>query len=97
MAVGALTKSCTKMLDCTSTGDTSTLDALPDVTCWQGSHLPLAALGGAGLIVYCVLVPLKLYKTLVENAADGQWSDHELEAHAWLLLKVRSPAEQKRP
>ena len=89
MAVGALTKSCTKMLDCTSTGDTSTLDALPDVTCWQGSHLPLAALGGAGLIVYCVLVPLKLYMTLRGHAADGEWSDQELEAHAWLLLKVR--------
>ena len=97
MSVGALTKSCTKMLDCTSSGDTMTLDALPDVTCWEGDHLPMAALGGVGLIVYCLLVPLKLYTTLRERAADGQWSDQELEAHAWLLLKVRSaPTHTKR-
>jgi hypothetical protein len=91
MAVGALTKSCAKMLDCTkSTGDAFTLDALPGVTCWEGEHLPMAVLGAAGLFIYCVMVPLKLYCTLRRNAADGQWSNEELEAHAWLLLKVRS-------
>ena len=56
-----------------------------------------AALGGVGLIVYCLLVPGKLYTTLKVNAADGQWSDQELEAHAWLLLKVRSPPTRTQP
>ena len=51
MAVGALTKSCAKMLDCTkSTDDTFTLDALPGVTCWEGEHLPMAALGAVHLL-----------------------------------------------
>ena len=53
--------------------------------------MPMAALGAVGLLVYCVLTPLKLYHTLKSNAADGQWSNEELEAHAWLLLKVRPP------
>ena len=97
MAVGALAKSCAKMLDCTSqqtsiSGEAATLDALPEMACWEGDHIPMAALGAVGLLVYCVLTPLKLYHTLKSNAADGQWSNDELEAHAWLLLKVRPPS-----
>ena len=49
MAVGALTKSCAKMLDCTGNPDgTSTLDTLPDMLCWEGNHLVYAGLGAAG-------------------------------------------------
>jgi hypothetical protein len=101
MAVGALAKSCAKMLDCTSqqtsiSGEAATLDALPEMACWEGDHIPMAALGAVGLLVYCVLAPLKLYHTLKSNAADGQWSNEELEAHAWLLLKVRPPSSRFR-
>ena len=44
MAVGALVKSCAKMLDCTEQLDgTSTLDVLPDTVCWHGFHAKLLA------------------------------------------------------
>ena len=61
MSVGALVKSCAKMLDCTQQPDGSyTLDALPDLVCWEGNHMTLASAGAIGLVVYCVLVPLTL-------------------------------------
>ena len=92
MAVGALVKSCAKMLDCTEQLDgTSTLDVLPDTVCWHGFHAELLApLGGFGLIFYAVLVPLKLFLHLLDSAKDGEWSEDELEKHAWLILKVRN-------
>ena len=92
MAVGALVKSCAKMLDCTEQPDgTSTLDVLPDTVCWQGVHAELLApLGAVGLIFYAVLVPLKLFLHLLDSAKDGEWSEDELEKHAWLILKVRN-------
>ncbi len=93
ISVGALVKSCAKMLDCTQQPDGSyTLDALPDMECWDGQHSKLLAPAGAiGLVFYCVLVPLKLFCTLRRSAKDGAWTPDELEKHAWLLLKVRSP------
>jgi len=92
MAVGALVKSCAKMLDCTEQPDgTSTLDVLPDTVCWQGFHAELLApLGGFGLIFYGAVVPLKLFMSLRGSAKDGEWSADELEKHAWLILKVRN-------
>ena len=91
MAVGALVKSCAKMLDCTEQPDgTSTMDVLPDTVCWTGIHGGLLGpLGALGLIFYCVLVPLKLFMSLRSSAKDGEWSEDELEKHAWLILKVR--------
>ena len=93
MSVGALVKSCAKMLDCTQQPDGSyTLDALPDVACWDaddGGHLFFfAPMGVIGLVIYCVLVPLKLFCALRRSAADGYWSPEELEKGAWLILKV---------
>ena len=92
MAVGALVKSCAKMLDCTEQLDgTSTLDVLPDTVCWTGIHGGLLGpLGALGLIFYCVLVPLKLFMSLRSSAKDGEWSEDELEKHAWLILNVRN-------
>ena len=92
MAVGALVKSCAKMLDCTAQTDgTATLDVLPDTVCWQDFHATvLAPLGTAGLLVYGVLVPLKLFLSLHSSAKDGNWSEDEYEKHAWLILKVQS-------
>jgi len=94
MAVGALVKSCAKMLDCTEQPDgTSTLDVLPDTVCWQGVHAELLApLGAVGLIFYAVLVPLKLFVSLRDSAKDRKWTEDELEKHAWLILKVRGRA-----
>ena len=96
MSVGALVKSCAKMLDCTQQPDGSyTLDALPDMVCWEGhrhldrSHPFFASLGAIGLVFYCVLVPLKLFCALRRSAADGHWAPEELEKSAWLILKVR--------
>ena len=63
---------------------------MPDMICWEGKHVSFAALGVAGLLFYCVLVPVKLYHTVKRSAADGEWSEQELESHAWLLLKVRA-------
>ena len=78
------------MVDCTSQPDgTATLDVLPDIVCWEGGHTKLAFLGLAGLLVYCVLVPLKLFCSLRSSAADGVWTDEELEKGAWMILKVR--------
>ena len=90
ISVGALVKSCAKMLDCTQQPDgASTLDVLPGTVCWTGVHLELLApLGAAGLIFYAVLVPLKLFMSLRNSAKDGEWSEDELEKHAWLILKV---------
>eukprot|EP01045_Picozoa_sp_COSAG04_P034757 COSAG04_NODE_7746_length_1073_cov_2.365188_1_plen_124_part_10 len=81
MSVGALVKSCAKMLDCTEQPDGSyTLDALPDMECWDGDHLEIFAPAGAiGLVFYCVLVPLKLFWALRGSAKDGQWTPDELE------------------
>ena len=98
ISVGALVKSCAKMLDCTQQPDGSyTLDALPDLVCWDGTDLDAdpqiwmpASAGAIGLVFYCVLVPLKLFWDLWRSAADGHWAPDELEKHAWLLLKVRS-------
>ena len=95
MSVGALVKSCAKMLDCTQQPDGSyTLDAMPDIPCWEHSawiHLyGLAPAGAVGLVFYCVLVPLTLFCALHRSAADGHWTPDELEKHAWLLLKVRA-------
>ena len=91
MAVGALVKSCAKMLDCTQQPDQSyTLDVLPDTVCWEGVHAELLApLGAVGLLVYVILVPLRLFMSLWASAKDGEWSEDELEKHAWLILKVR--------
>ena len=92
MSVGALVKSCAKMLDCTEQPDgTSTMDVLPDTVCWTGIHAELLApLGGFGLIFYGAIVPLKLFMSLRRSAKDGEWSEDELEKHAWLILKVRN-------
>ena len=80
MSVGALVKSCAKTLDCTQQPDGSyTLDALPDTVCWEGNHMVLASAGAIGLVVYCVLVPLKLFCALHRSAADGHWAPDELE------------------
>lgn len=80
-----------QMIDCTQQPDDShTLDAMPDMICWEGKHNSFAALGVAGLLFYCVLVPAKLLHTVKGSAADGEWSEQELESHAWLLLKVRA-------
>ena len=79
------------MIDCTLQPDgTRALDAMPDMVCWEGKRLSFAALGAAGLLFYCVLVPAKLYHTVKGAAADGEWSEQELESHGWLLLKVRA-------
>ena len=63
MSVGALVKSCAKMLDCTEQLDgTYTLDALPDTVCWnfdefsvlrllQNPHILLALAGAIGLVL----------------------------------------------
>ena len=92
MSVGALVKSCAKMLDCTQQPDGSyTLDAVPDLACWGGNHTGLASAGAIMLVFYCVVVPLKLFCALHRSAVDGHWSPDELEKHAWLLLKVRCP------
>lgn len=81
------------MLDCTTQSDgTHALDGLPNMQCWTGNHLWFAMLGATGLLIYAVLIPLKLFLTVRDNAADGKWEEHELEAHAWLLLKVKAPA-----
>ena len=91
MAVGSLVKSCAKVIDCTShQGGLAppTLDALPDMTCWEGSHWALASLGLVGLLVYCVVVPVKLFSNLRASAADGEFSDDELQKGGWLILKV---------
>ena len=77
------------MLDCTSNLDgTITLDTMPDMICWEGDHFVFAALGAAGLLFYSVLVPCKLFLTVKSSAADGEWTEQELESHGWLLLKV---------
>jgi hypothetical protein len=77
------------MLDCTGNPDgTSTLDTLPDMLCWEGNHSIFAAMGTAGLLFYSVLVPAKLFLTVKGSAADGEWTEEELESHGWLLLKV---------
>ena len=77
------------MLDCTDNPDgTSTLDTLPDMICWEGNHSLFAAMGAAGLLLYSVLVPAKLFITVTGSAADGKWTEQELESHGWLLLKV---------
>ena len=90
ITVASLVKSCATMVDCTSQPDgTATLDVLPDIVCWEGGHTKLAFLGLAGLLIYCVLVPLKLFCSLRSSAADGIWSDDELEKGAWMILKVR--------
>jgi hypothetical protein len=81
--------SCLQMLDCTDNPDgTSTLDTLPDMICWEGNHSLFAAMGAAGLLLYSVLVPRKLFLTVKGSAADGKWTEQELESHGWLLLKV---------
>ena len=77
------------MLDCTRAPDaTSTLDTMPDMICWEGDHSVFAAMGAAGLLFYTVLVPGKLFLTVRGSAADGEWTNEELESHGWLLLKV---------
>ena len=77
------------MLDCTTNPDgTITLDTMPDMICWEGDHFVFAALGAAGLLFYSVLVPRKLFLTVKSSAADGEWTEQELESHGWLLLKV---------
>ena len=91
MAIGALVKSCAKMLDCSIQPDgTASLDVLPDMVCWQGFHLVLAALGALGLLYYIVLIPWQLFLTLRSSAKDRKWTEDELEKHAWLILKVRN-------
>ena len=55
-----------------------------------------AALGAGGLLFYSVLVPAKLFLTVKGSAADGEWTEEELESHGWLLLKV-STAQSSRP
>ena len=88
------------MLDCTSNPDgTITLDTMPDMICWEGNHLVFAALGAAVLLLYTVLVPAILFITLTGSAADGKWTEQELESHGWLLLKVstRSLTRVNRP
>ena len=78
-----------QMLDCTSNPDgTITLDTMPDMICWEGDHFVFAALGAAMLLFYSVLVPAKLFHTVKSSAADGKWTEEELESHGWLLLKV---------
>ena len=77
------------MLDCTTNPDgTITLDTMPDMICWEGDHFVFAALGAAMLLFYSVLVPSKLLLTVKSSAADGEWTEQELESHGWLLLKV---------
>ena len=91
MAVGALIKSCAKMIDCTwlEVDGTYRLDSLPDTVCLHGFHRTMATLGVLGLVFYCVVVPYMLYLPLKRCAADGYWTQQELESHAWLILKVR--------
>ena len=92
LAIGALVNSCAKMLDCTLQPDgTYTLDAQPELTCWEDDqpHVLLAPLGAIGLVIYCVVVPFKLFCTLRRSAKDGHWSMEEMEKHAWLILKYK--------
>ena len=90
MAVGALCKSCATLLDCTLQPDgTPTLDVLPDLTCWKGIHIVLAPAGVVMMLLYCVLVPQKLFLDLKQSSSDGKWTEDELEKHAWLLLKYK--------
>merc|ERR1719223_2404951 len=62
---------------------------MPDMICWEGDHFVFAALGAAMLLFYSVLVPAKLFHTVKSSAADGKWSEEELESHGWLLLKYK--------
>jgi hypothetical protein len=67
----------------------ATLDALPDMQCWRGDHAPLAFLGGFGLCLYVVVIPAVMFAGLRSASMDGDWTPHELEAHAWLILKYK--------
>ena len=92
LSVGALVKSCAKMLDCTEQPDGSyRLDAMPDVVCWEDIHAesmaPAAACFG---FLYCIYLPFALFHDLRRSAKDGNWTPDELEKHAWVILKVRS-------
>jgi hypothetical protein len=94
IAVTALVKCCLRAVDCTwqPALDRYTLDAMPDMFCWeddstfwQGAIVALLA-----LVVYSVIIPINLLRRLRQAGRDGALVDPEfLEANGWLLLKYR--------
>jgi hypothetical protein len=98
LAVGALVKSCVRCLACQEevlgyyVNDGSArvvMMALPDELCWTTEHNSLAIFAATGLIFYVVIVPVVLYCKAKRAAADGVWTEEELQECGWLVLKYK--------
>ena len=98
VAVGGLVKSCASSLACTEevlgtyVNDGSArvvMMALPDEECWTSEHNTLAIFAALFLVVYVIVIPVLLFCKARSAAADGVWSNDELQQYGWLVLKYK--------
>lgn len=92
VAVGGLVKSCASSLACTEDFPRSKramMMALPDEECWTSEHNSLAIFAALFLVVYIIIIPFLLFCKARSAAADGFWSNDELQQYGWLVLKYK--------
>ena len=92
VAVGGLVKSCASCIACTEDFPRSKramMMALPDEECWTSEHNSLAIFAVLFLVVYVIIIPVLLFCKARAAAADGFWSNDELQQYGWLVLKYK--------